>query len=211
MSRPQFRWIALTVACGFAPASATTAGDVVSASTFTVQPGGPRTGRAGALFFNVEGRKNGDSGKYASFGVIEFRTTDLTEGDLKDGALTLTLTQDLAGFSADGPIKFYLARAEIDPRAQKFDLATIDGLGGQVAAKDLIGTGAFKKKESGKADAFPLKLDGIALEYLKGRVTKNEPIRIVVVPDDETVAATFLGAGSSEVSKRPRLSAGPPR
>jgi hypothetical protein len=205
------RIIALAVACGFAPAPAATAGDAVSASTFTVQPGGPRTGRAGALYFNIEGRNNSGGSKYASFGVIEFQTTGLTEADLKDGDLTLTLTQDLAGFSADGPLKIYLARARVDPRTQKFDLATIDGLGGQVAMKDLIGSGAFQKKDSGKADAFPLKLDGAALEYLKGLVARNEPIQIVVVPDDETVAATFLGAGSSDVSKRPRLSAGPPR
>ena len=211
MSRPRLRIIALAAACGFVPAPAATAGDAVSASTFTVQPGGPRTGRAGALFFNIEGRKNGDGGKYASFGVVEFKTADLTEGDLKDGALTLTLTQDIAGFSADGPLKFYLARSTVDPRAQKFDLATIDGLGAQVTMKDLIGSGAFKKRDSGKADAFPLKLDGAALAYLKGRAAKNEPIQIVIVPDDETVAATFLGAGSSDVSKRPRLSAGTPR
>ncbi len=142
--------------------------------------------------------------------MVEFRTKDLTEADLKDGALTLTLTQDLAGFSADGPLKFYLGawpRSTRGPRSST--LATIDGLGGQVATKDLIGRGRLQEEGIRQGRRVPPSSfsTGPPWSILKGprdeRTSRSEIA--VVVPDDETVAATFLGGGSNDVSKRPKL------
>jgi hypothetical protein len=211
MLRSRFGLVVFSTACGLGFVAAASAGEAFASRTFTVQPGGPQTGRTGAVFFNVEGRKNGDSGKYASFGILEFPAADFAEVGPKDGTLTLTLTQSVAKFSADGPIKIYLAMTGLDARDLKFDLAGIDGLGSQVSSKSPLGSGSFKKAETGKADSFTLTVDAAARDFLKTRAAKGEPIRIVVAPDDETVAATYLGAGSNEASKRPKLAVGTPK
>ncbi len=211
MLRPVFGIVALFAACGLDFAAAAPGGEATAARSLTVQPGGPQTGRTGALFFNVEGRKNGDGGKLASFGILEFPAADVAGEGLKDGTLTLTLTQNIVRFSADGPLKFYLATADVDARDLKFDLSSIDGLGGQVASKAPVGSGGFKKAAAEKADSFTLTLDAAARDFVKGRAARGEPIRIIVAPDDESVAATYLGAGSGDASRRPRLAVGKPK
>ncbi|HEY2157279.1 MAG TPA: hypothetical protein VGH33_16750 [Isosphaeraceae bacterium] len=210
MLRSRFWIVAFAAACALGLVAAASAGEAFASRTFTVQPGGPQTGRTGAVFFNVEGRKNGDSGKYASFGVLEFPAAEFAEVG-KGGTLTLTLTQSVARFSADGPLKIYLATTNLDPRALKFDLAGIDGLGSQVSSKSALGSVSFKKAETGKADSFTLTLDDASRDFIKARASKGEPIQLVVAPDDETVAATYLGAGPTEATRRPRLAVGTPK
>ena len=207
MLRSAFGIVAFSAACGLGFVAAASGGEATASRSLTVQPGGPQTGRTGALFFNVEGRKNGDGVKYASFGILEFPAAEVP----KDGALTLTLTQNMARFSADGPLKFYLATADLDARDLKFDASGIDGLGGQVSSRAPVGSGAFKKAETGKADSFTLTLDAAARDFVKERAAKGGPIRIIVAPDDDSVAATYLGAGSNDASRRPRLTAGKPK
>jgi hypothetical protein len=200
-----------SAACGLGSLAAARGGEAIASRSFTIQPGGPQTGRTGAVFFNVEGRKNGDSGKFASFGVLEFPAREVAGDGLKDGTLTLTLTQNNARFSADGPLKFYLATADLNARDLTFDLSGIDGMGAKIPSKTQVGSGAFKMAETGKADSFTLTLDAAARDFVKDRAAKGEPIRIIVAPDDETVAATYLGAGPSEPSRRPTLAAGMPK
>jgi hypothetical protein len=50
-----------------------------------------------------------------------------------------------------------------------------------------------------------LTLDEAGRGYLKDRLKAGGTILIVVVPDDEDVAATFFGAGSEPEGNRPRL------
>ncbi len=207
----RFGAVAFAAACVLGLVEPAAAGEASAIRSFTVQPGGPRTGRTGAVFFNVEGRKNGEAGKYASFGILEFPSAELGDAALKDGTLTLIVTQSVAAFSADGPLKIYLATAGVEAKDLKFDLGGIDGLGSQVSSKSPLGSASFKKAETGKSDSFTLTLDDAAREFVKARAAKGEPIRIIVAPDDETVAATYLGAGSSEESRRPRLVAGKPK
>ena len=211
MLRSAFGIVAFSAACGLDFVAAASGGEATASRSLTVQPGGPQTGRTGALFFNIEGRKNGDGVKYASFGILEFPAAEVAGEVPKDGTLTLTLTQNMVRFSADGPLKFYLATAALDARDLKFDASGIDGLGGQVSSKAPVGSGAFKWVEMGKADSFTLTLDAAARDFLKERAARGEPIRIIVTPDDETVAATYLGAGSNDASRRPRLAAGKPK
>lgn len=183
-----------------------TAGEVPASKSLTVQQGGPRAGKPGEANFNVEGKKNGDGGKYASFGVLEFPARDVV-GDGKPAGLDLTLTQSIARFSVDGPLKFYLATGDLDGKALKFDMTGTDGLGSQAASKRPLGSGSFKKAETGKADTVSLTLDDEAKAFLAERAAKGGTVTILVVPDDETVAATYFGAGADDASRKPKLKA----
>lgn len=208
MALPRLAITGLLLALSLPTVSPARAADAVAAKSSTVQASGPREGKAGEGYFNVEGKKNGEGGKYASFGLLEFPGADVGEV-AKGGEMTLTLTQSVARFSVDGPIKFYLTTGDLDPKGLKFDPSGTDGLGGQIAARRPLGSGAFKKAETGRADTFTLTLDDEARHFVRDRAAKGEPIRIVVVPDDEAVAATYFGAGSDDASRRPKLAARP--
>src|SRR6516165_2080419 len=72
------------------------AGTIVSSSNnATIQPGGPRGGTNGKLFFNIEGSSNGS---FSDFGVVDFQTpSGATFGPGQE--LSLALTQDNAAFT----------------------------------------------------------------------------------------------------------------
>ncbi len=198
--------LALSAALALIMAAPARSGEAPATKSLIVQKAGVRSGKTGEAFLNVEGKTNGEDGKYASFGVLEFPAKEVL-GDDKPGELSLALTQSVARFSVDGPIKFYLATADLDPKGLKFDPSGTDGLGGQASAKRPLGSGAFKKAETGKADTFTLTLDDEARASLKERAAKGGAIVVLVVPDNETVAATYFGAGADEAAHRPRLKA----
>lgn len=205
MATPRLTVTGLFLASTLTTVATSPAADATASNSVTVQPSGPRAGRTGEGFFNVEGKKNGEGGKYASFGLLEFPSSDVGGEVGKGSALLLTLTQSIARFSVDGRIKFYLVTSDLDAKGLKFDPSGIDGLGSQVEAKLPVGSGEFKKGETGRADTFALTLDEKTRSSIRDRAAKGDPIRIVVVPDDESVAATYFGAGSDDASRRPRL------
>ena len=198
--------LALSAAFALLVAVPAGAGEAVATKSLTVQKAGVRSGKAGEAFLNVEGKTNGEDGKYASFGVLEFPAKDVV-GDDKPAGLDLTLTQSVARFSVDGPLKFYLATADLDAKGLKFDPSSTDGLGGQAPSKRPLGSGSFKKAETGKADIFALTLDDEARAFLKERAAKGGTIAVLVVPDNDTVAATYFGAGADEAARKPKLKA----
>ena len=65
-----------------------------------------------------------------------------------------------------------------------------------------MGSGNFKKLETGKAETFSLTLDDIARE----RIAKSGKLCLVIVPADATVAATYFGANEGAKDKSPKLS-----
>src|SRR5690349_7655407 len=73
----------------------------------TVMPGGPRAGDNGKRYLNVQGKKSGSDGQYASFGVVDFHAPAAGFGSGKAKGLTLTLVQSIPSFAHDGPLKFY--------------------------------------------------------------------------------------------------------
>jgi hypothetical protein len=178
-------------------------GDALATKSLTVQPAGVRGGKPGETYLNVEGRHNGEGGKYASFGVLEFPAPKtIGDGD-RSTTLTLTLVQSIARFSKPGKLKFYLATGEIETKDAKFDMTGADGLGALVKEKSPLGSGEFKPGESGHSDTFTLTLDEAATAYMRARATKGEAIRLVLVPDDEDVA--YFGSGADDTARRPRL------
>ena len=182
--------------------------DAAATKSVTVQKAGVRGGKPGEIYLNVEGRHNGEGGKYASFGVLEFPAPKLASDGAKGGTLALTLVQSIARFSKDGKLKFYLATGTFETKDSKFDMECVDGLGDLVKSKSLLGTGEFKKQETGHADTFTLPLNETARSYLADRAARGETIRVIVVPDDDDVAATYFGSGAEDVAQRPRLKAG---
>jgi hypothetical protein len=175
--------------------------------SLTVQPAGPRQGENGSRFFNVEGAKKE---RYASYGVLVF---ELPKGGDHAGdveKLNLRLVQSVARFSLDGKVRFFLAepldRAG-DPLAElKFQAGSPGGVARDVfKALHPLGSGTFTKVETGHMDTFDLKPDEGGRRYLQDRIKAGRTIRIVSVPEDEEVAATYCGAGAQPEDRRPRL------
>jgi hypothetical protein len=175
--------------------------EVTATSSATVLATGPREGENGKRYFNVQGKA---AERYASFGIIDF-TLPGPEKLGKVKAATLKLVQSVPRFAKDGKFKVYLitdaSKKETDAAQLKFDVAAGDGLGEQLGAKQPLGSGEFKKVETGHLSTYPLTLDEAQREVL----ARGGKVRLVVVPDGDDVAATYFGSGSTEEAQRPKL------
>jgi hypothetical protein len=181
-----------------------------------VQPAGPRDGAPGKTFLNVEGKNNGRESVYASFGVLEFHPAkpDKPVGSIK--GITLTLTQSIARFSKDGPMRAYIApdtTVSLEPKTSplKFDPKTPGGIGPMAKTILSLGTATFTKRMTGDADTITLKPETNTEAYLRSQLNGGGTIRVLLVPADDDVAATYFGAGCEPASRRPKrvIDAGP--
>ncbi len=171
--------------------------EVVASKSLTVQPSGPRSGDAGSKYFNIEGK---DNEKYASYGVLVFDIPKEVQ-DKKVKNLTLILVQSIPKFAKDGAIRFFPA-PDLDPNADlKFDPNAPDGVGSQIKPLHALGSGNFKKIETGKTESFSLTVD----ETARGQIGKGGKLCLVIVPADAAVAATYFGASETDKEKSPRL------
>src|SRR5206468_1326137 len=91
-----------------------------------------------------------------------------------------------------------------DPLADlKFDAKSPDGPGKDAfKAVHALGARTFTKVKTGQVNEFKLAPDEAGRGYLRGQLKASGPIVIVVVPDDEEVAATYFGAGSEPEANR---------
>ncbi len=64
-----------------------------------------------------------------------------------------------------------------------------------------LGSGDFKKIETGKTESFSLTVDDAAW----GQIAKGGTFCLVIVPADGEVAATYFGAGETDMEKSPKL------
>jgi hypothetical protein len=173
--------------------------------SLTVQPAGPRQGEAGSRYFNVEGvRKE----RYASYGVLLFELPK--GGDQAGDKVSLRLVQSVARFSQDGKVKFYLAepadRAGDTLAGLKFEAGSPGGVATDVfKALHPLGSGSFRKAETGHEDTFELRADEAGTRHLRDRLKAGGTLMIVAVPEDEEVAATYFGMGAEPEERRPRL------
>jgi len=166
----------------------------------TVQPGGPRAGDNGKVFFNMEGSSNDT---FASFGIVDFQLPDgstFNPGDV----LSITLTQANASFTHDGMLAFYLSTdtmTDIEPDTSPLAFDTGDlptGLGNQLEAKYLLGFGDFTQVSDGSMDTFSFTPTDEALSYLMNEISTTGLIRVIVASADPTVAATYAGFSNTE-------------
>lgn len=204
----------LLMSCsGLSSAQAVESEQLVATKSATVMRNGHRSGENGKKYFNVQGRDSGDSGQFASFGVLDFVAPKLDLGERRI-ELTLTLTQSLARFSLDGQVKVYLTtetQLDINPAKPppapvlRFEADTRDGLGRQLQPRYLLGPSAFNAVRTGYPHSFALTLDEELRTYLKEQLAKGGMIRLIVAPDDDHVAATYFGVGEAAVSSRPKL------
>ena len=171
--------------------------EVVASKSLTVQPNGPRSGEAGSKYFNIQGK---DNEKYASFGVLVFDLPKEIQ-DKKIKNLKVTFVQSIPKFAKDGAIRFFLAPDLDSTKDLKFDATTPDGVGGQIKSLLPLGSGDFKKIETGKTESFSLALDDAA----RGQIAKGGKLCLVIVPADGAVAATYFGANETDKEKSPRL------
>jgi hypothetical protein len=171
--------------------------EVVASKSLTVQPSGPRSGDAGRKYFNIQGK---DNERYASFGVLVFEIPKEIQDQTVKG-VTLTLVQSIPQFAKDGAIRFFLASEVDNASALKFDPNAADGVGSQVKSLRPLGSGDFKKIETGKTDSFSLTVDDAARQ----QIAKGGKLYLVIVPADGAVAATYFGASETDKEKSPRL------
>ncbi len=196
---------------GLATAGPVVAGpEVTTTLSVYVNPAGPETRNGMNRQFYVEGKSNGEGGKYACFGVLDFPASKLAASDEKPKGMTLYLTQRLAKYSKSGKLKFYLASdSKRDLQAlvgsMKFQLAAPNGLGDQFKSKNPLGAGTFTSEGENKVDAFALTFDDTTREIVVGQIRQAGTVRIIVVPDDPDVAATYFGHLENEAASRPRL------
>jgi hypothetical protein len=171
--------------------------EVVASKSLTVQPSGPRPGDVGSKYFNIEGK---DNEKYASFGVLVFDIPKEIR-DKKVKSVTLTLVQSIPKFAKDGAIRFFLVGDLNATKDLKFDSNASDGVGSQIKPLHALGSGTFKKIETGKSESFSLTLDDTA----RGQIAKGGKLCLVIVPADAAVAATYFGASETDKEISPRL------
>jgi hypothetical protein len=190
--------LALTLVAG------TARGDIITASASdnaTVQPGGPRPGVNGKIFFNMEGSANG---QFASFGVIDFQFPTLLVNSLN--SITLQLTQANAAFTHNGGLSFFLAEnttADIQPGSSlAFDSTKLPtGIGTQLGTLHPLGTGTFTQVADGTADKFIFtfaSLDAATRNLILTDLANGLDLRVVVGPTDPNVAATYAGFSNNE-------------
>lgn len=192
------------VILGTAPAHAGV--EATAATGATVQTKGPRAGDPGKLYLNVEGKNNGEAGAYASFAVLDFRLAKPAAPVSKVKGLELQLVQSIARFSKEGTVKVYLAADAAKPlEPLKFDLAVPGGVGDQLGARHLLGEAKFKPGKTGDVNTIDLTPTGPGEVVLRGRLDAGEPIRLVILPADDDVAATYFGAGHEKQENRPKL------
>ena len=165
----------------------------------TVQPTGPRTGSSGRAFFNIEGSANGN---FASFGVTDFDGSMIDFGgntvDTITG-ITITLTQSNAGFTNDGPLRFFVTsnlRSIADGATIIYDNPNggENGIGSQLDPIELLGTGTFTEVSTGNIDTYSFNsLSAGASAMLTAMYLGDSTVRIVIAPDDPATAATYAG------------------
>ena len=83
----------------------------------------------------------------------------------------------------------------------KFDSSAGDGIGGQIKDLHALGSGNFKKIETGKTESFSLTMDDV----LQQRIAKGGKLCLVIVPGDAAVAATHFGANENAKNNSPKL------
>jgi hypothetical protein len=171
--------------------------EVVASKSLTVQSNGPRPGDAGSKYFNIQGK---DNEKYASFGVLVFDIPKEIQ-DKRINDVKLNFVQSIPSFAKDGALRFFLAPDLDATQALKFDANAPDGVGSQIKSLLLVGSGDFKKIETGKTESFSLVVD----DAVRGQIAKGGKLCLVIVPADGAVAATYFGANETDKEKSPRL------
>lgn len=197
-----------------APSSRADAGtEATATASAQIRPDGPRQGRSGMQYLTIQGKENGEGGRFATFCVLDFPAAGLDLDKGKVEQMTLTLTQSLTAYARDGKVKFYLTGkldAVTGPTARpfRFDLGSADGVGDQLDPRVGVGSGTFAKKETGRVDTFTLTIDEAARKLLDAQPRDGGTVRLVIVPDDPNVAATYYGWVTNEPAQKPRLAVG---
>ncbi|MBS1706436.1 MAG: hypothetical protein JST40_11205 [Armatimonadetes bacterium] len=175
----------------------------------TVQPAGPRQGANGIRFWNIEGSNNGS---FSSYGVAEFRASDfgsIANPNSITGA-NLYVREASAAFTLAGIAKIYITEDTATNLNQSVDFPTVGlpksplifdsgvsalptGLGNQLAPLNEVSTYSYVNSFNGFMYRIPLSLDAHTKSYLASQINAGKPIRIVVAPDEATLAMTLTG------------------
>jgi hypothetical protein len=198
-------WLAVGAVVLVAPSARADSISVAAIDNATVQPGGPRPGDNGKRFFNIEGSNNG---AFASFGVLDFDTSAFKTTSVT-GA-TLQLTQANAAFTTNGSLLLYLVpdtKTDIQPGTSLLQYVPPGtGLGNQLGTPLLFGEATFVQGTggpfgdgSGTVDTFDLTINANIEALLQSEINSGT-VRLVIAPNDPTVAATYAGFANDTFS-----------
>lgn len=142
-----------------------------------------------AYYFNVQGSSHG---RFASYGVLDFDLPVLPAADSLSES-KLVLAQSLASFTTDGDVGVYLSRelAVSNPRYQAGKVgreAVGSAFGDLIKLSDYF----FWADSDGYDDAIAL-FQGPAEAYLLSLLGSGGTLRLLVVPESASVAATWAG------------------
>ncbi len=214
--------IALTVALLLA-ASNTYAGSMMLDAgntnvTGTIQPGGPRQGFFGDIFFNIQGEGNEANASYGAADFDAVDTSNLNAPIIDVCEVEITLTQSNAGFTTDGTILFYFATNTIaDITSANSPLFYDDSIDGGIATQNgqlgdlfFIGAGDFVEVSDGEVDVFTFdSLPTATINFLVNALNSGDSLRLVITPDDVNtpdVSATYSGNETNFDGNGPGLS-----
>jgi len=179
---------------------------ITSSRSVMVTVDGPRKGEAPSRYFNVQGRSSRGNSKYASFGLLDF---DIEPRATKVGdalKLTLVLTQSIPPFAKPGRILFFLADdADEDIAGLKFAPEGASALGDVASRAIACGEATFTIDRTGHKDRFELRLSDDLRPLVDRVVGEGGRLRLLVVPGEADVAATYFGADQPEQAVRPFL------
>ncbi len=186
----------------------------------TIQGAGPRTGASSYNFANIEGTGNGSFNSYL---IVDFNGTQTLSGltNPADGtygglfnfggpeqatSMNLRLTQDNASFTHNGALQFWLATANtggqnlhsgstpnFGDNASEFSPILLGSGTFTQGSTTVSGTGAPTAVGSGTQDTYSFTLTGAAQTDVSSFLNGGNPIRLIITPNDATVAATYAG------------------
>ncbi len=216
--RSDIRFVAALLFLFCVPSAPSFSADIalISAEAFdnaTVQPGGPRSGANGKIFFNVE---SDAYGSFASYAVADFNFGLQPPIDFVIGA-TLKLTQSNSSFTQSGFVAIALDTnpipANIQPGTSPLAFvpsATPPGFGtdadeaqGDLTLDYLYNANTFfdiflfQEISSGTVDFYSLQFLPWQEEAIRNRINSGGNIRLIIAPADPTVAATWAGFSHS--------------
>jgi hypothetical protein len=201
-------WFVIAAAFVLSPTCLLAADSIAASKTTMITKTGLRTGDNGVRFLNVQGKSSGEDGKYACFGVLDFTLPKPAANaqPAKIKSLSLKLTQSVARFSKEGSYRVELTEdSASDLSSTKFDSATTDGVGTQIKSRRALARSTFKPEKTGHEATIALKFDETTKAYVTKQLEIGGSLRILFVPDDANVAATFAGVEHAVAEYKPVL------
>lgn len=181
--------------------SVAAAGLTLTASdTVTVMPSGPRKGEKSKIYLNVQGS---DSDRFASYGVLDFDTSQiaLPGGNFTFKEITLRMRHAPSKFSNEGNFKVWLLLDTPQPINSNQSTIAFDpysrpaGVGRSLGIIRPLGSSQSYTKVGSFGDelTYTMRPSESMIQALASTIRDKGTVRLILTPGTPSVAATFTG------------------